>query len=217
MSADRPVVYVVDDDASVRESLRRLVDSLGLAVEVFAGAQAFLDARAGDTPGCLVLDVELPDLSGLELQRRLLDADDALPIVFLTGHGDIPMSVRAMKAGAVEFLTKPFRPADLVAAIREALARDQAARAQDRRLAGLRRRYATLTAREREVMAGVVAGRLNKQIAADFGTREATVKEQRAQVMQKMQAASVAELVRLAALLSLDIPGAPGRTCEPRG
>ncbi len=200
------VVFVVDDDESVRAGLHRLISSVGLAVEAFPSAQAFLDAGMGDAPGCLVLDVRLPGLNGLDLQKRLLGTDVSPPIVFLTGHGDIPMSVRAMKAGAVEFLTKPFRADDLIGAISEALERDRVAREEGRRLAELRRRYATLSAREREVMEGVVAGRLNKQIAAAFGTRESTVKEQRAQVMQKMQAASVADLVRLAAQLAEEEP-----------
>ncbi|MDI1451683.1 response regulator [Polyangium sp. 6x1] len=201
MNPRAPVVFIVDDDDSVREGLARLLSSTGLAVETFPTAWAFLDARRDDIPGCLVLDVRLPDLSGLEVQQRLLEADVPRPIVFITGHGDIPMSVRAMKAGAVEFLTKPFRAEDLLRAVREALAQDEIAREEAQRRAELRRRYESLSAREREVMAGVVAGRLNKQIAADFGTREATVKEQRAQVMQKMQATSVAELVRFAAEL----------------
>lgn len=202
MTEREAVVFVVDDDESVRAGLCRLISSVGLAVEAFSSAQAFLDAGVGGAPGCLVLDVRLPGLSGLELQQRLLGADIPPSIVFLTGHGDIPMSVRAMKAGAVEFLTKPFRPDELIRAIHEALERDRAAREDARWSAELRRRYTSLSPREREVMKGVVAGRLNKQIAAAFGTRESTVKEQRAQVMQKMQAASVADLVRFAAELA---------------
>jgi FixJ family two-component response regulator len=203
MSADTPVVFVVDDDRSVRDALRRLVTSMGMTVEVFPTAQAFLKAPRGDAPGCLVLDVRLPGLSGLDLQRELASTNASLPIIFLTGHGDIPMSVQAMKAGAVEFLTKPFRGQDLLDAIRHAIERDRAARAERQELAELRRRYDTLTPRERDVMAGVVAGLLNKQIAAEFGTTEATVKEQRGQVMVKMQAGSLADLVRSAGRLTI--------------
>jgi FixJ family two-component response regulator len=203
VSAEAPVVFIVDDDEGVRDSLRRLLTSVGLAVEVFATAQAFLTARRPDAPGCLVLDVRLPGLSGLDLQRELAGADAALPIIFLTGYGDIPMSVRAMKAGAVEFLTKPFREQDLLDALRQAIERDRVVRAERREVAELRRRYDSLTPRERDVMAGVIAGLLNKQIAGELGTSEVTVKEQRGHVMQKMQAGSVAELVRTAARLGV--------------
>jgi FixJ family two-component response regulator len=202
MSMREPTVFVVDDDESVRNSLRRLLQSVGLAVEVFASAQAFLHRARPDAPGCLVLDVQLPGLSGLDLQTELADTDTPLPIVFLTGHGDIPMSVKAMKAGAVEFLTKPFRQADLVDAIRNALERDRAARQERSELAELRNRYETLTPRERDVMHRIVAGMMNKQIAAEFGTSESTVKEQRAQVMLKMQVITLPDLVRIAARLT---------------
>ena len=207
MSSESPVVFVVDDDSSLREALRRLITSVGLSVEVFPTAQAFLKALRPEAQGCLVLDVRLPGLSGLELQRELADTDAPLPIIFLTGHGDIPMSVRAMKAGAIEFLTKPFREQDLLDAIRQAIDRDRTARAERRELAELRRRYDALTPRERDVMSGIVAGLLNKQIAARLGTSEATVKEQRGQVMLKMEAGSLAELVRTAGRLGIPHPG----------
>jgi FixJ family two-component response regulator len=207
MSSEGPVVFVVDDDSSLREALRRLITSVGLSVEVFPTAQAFLKARRPEAQGCLVLDVRLPGLSGLELQRELTETDAPLPIIFLTGHGDIPMSVRAMKAGAIEFLTKPFREQDLLDAIRQAIDRDRTARAERRELAELRRRYDALTPRERDVMSGIVTGLLNKQIAARLGTSEATVKEQRGQVMLKMEAGSLAELVRTAGRLGIPHPG----------
>jgi FixJ family two-component response regulator len=203
MSAETPIVFIVDDDRSVRDSLKRLFTSIGMTVEVFPTARAFLSAPRGDAPSCLVLDVRLPGQSGLDLQRELADTSATLPIIFLTGHGDIPMSVRAMKAGAIEFLTKPFREQDLLDALRRAIDRDRAARAERHEVAELRRRYDTLTPRERDVMAGVIAGLLNKQIAGEFGTTEATVKEQRGQVMLKMQAGSVAELVRSAGRLGI--------------
>jgi FixJ family two-component response regulator len=198
-----PIVFVVDDDRSIRASTERLVRSIGYAVQTFASAGEFLAAPRPQGPACLVLDVRLPGLSGLELQRELIQSGMQIPIIFMTGHGDIPMTVRAMKAGAVEFLTKPFRPRDLLAAIRAAIDGDRAARAAGREVAELRERYARLTPREREVMALVIAGLLNKQIAGELATAERTIKFHRAHIMEKMDAGSLAELVRMAEQLGI--------------
>jgi FixJ family two-component response regulator len=211
MTEAAPTIFVVDDDSSVRESLRRLFASLGYLVHVFEDARGFLDSKYAGRPGCLVLDVGLPDASGLEVQRKLAEIGSVMPIVFLTGQGDIPMSVRAIKAGAVEFLTKPLDPDRLVDAVRAALAADQASRGDRAELQELRRRYDSLTGREREVMDGVVAGLLNKQIAAELGKTEATVKEQRGHVMSKMQAGSVPQLVRFATRLGIATAWPPTR------
>jgi FixJ family two-component response regulator len=195
-------VFVVDDDASVREAIASLVRSVQLDVRTFDSAQEFLAADRPDVTACLVLDVRLPGSSGLDLQRELRARGVTVPIIFLTGYGDVPMTVRAMRAGAIEFLIKPFRDQDLLDAIQEGLRQSWAQRQEQAELAELRQRFDSLTPRERQVMAEVVAGLPNKKIAAEFGTSEATVKLQRAQVMQKMRASSVAELVRLAARLS---------------
>jgi FixJ family two-component response regulator len=196
-------VVIVDDDLSMREALTSLVRSIGLRVTVFASAREFLDSPPLDSPSCVILDIRMPGLSGLDCQRQLLDAGLTIPIIFITGHGDIPMSVRAMKAGAAEFLTKPFREQDLIDAVHGALQVDRASRDRARELGGLRTRFSTLTPREREVMGWVVAGSLNKQIASAIGTSEITVKVHRRQVMRKMSAESVADLVRMAGRLEL--------------
>lgn len=198
MGGDAAVVFVVDDDAGVRDATRGLLASIGLEVQTFKSASEFLGSKRPEVPACLVLDVRLPGLSGLDLQRELAESGTPIPIVFITGHGDIPMSVQAMKGGAVEFLTKPFRDQQFLDAVQLAIARDRVERKQRAEVAEIRRRYESLTPREREVMARVVAGRLNKQIASELGTSEITVKVHRAQVMRKMRVDSLAALVQLA-------------------
>ena len=209
MNERAPIVFVVDDDPSVRRSIKRLIGSVGLQVELFGSAQEFLLSKRPDAPSCLVLDIRLPGISGLDFQHELAEANIHIPIIFITAHGDIPMTVRAMKAGAVEFLTKPFREQDLLDAIQHALERDRARRQGDAEIAVLRERFESLTPREREVLPWVVSGLLSKQIADAIGTSEASVKVHRSQLMRKMAADSVADLVRMAEKMGIPIPKKP--------
>ena len=209
MNERAPIVFVVDDDPSVRRSIKRLIGSVGLQVELFGSAQEFLLSKRPDAPSCLVLDIRLPGISGLDFQHKLAEANIHIPIIFITAHGDIPMTVRAMKAGAVEFLTKPFREQDLLDAIQLALERDRVRRQGDAEIAVLRERFQSLTPREREVLPWVVSGRLSKQIADAIGTSEASVKVHRSQLIRKMAADSLADLVRMAEKMGIPIPKQP--------
>jgi FixJ family two-component response regulator len=202
-SAEEPIVFVIDDDASVREALRNLFRSVGFRVEVFGSASEFLQSKLPDVPSCLILDIRLPRVSGLDFQAELADAGIHIPIIFMTGHGDIPMSVRAMKAGAVDFLTKPFRDQDMLDAVTTAIERDRNSRNEAKILSSLQALFATLTPREQEVMALVTAGLMNKQIAAKIGVAEITVKIHRGHIMKKMAAKSLADLVRMAQTLGI--------------
>ena len=209
MNERAPIVFVVDDDPSVRRSIKRLIGSVGLQVELFGSTQEFLLSKRPDAPSCLVLDIRLPGISGLDFQHELAEANIHIPIIFITAHGDIPMTVRAMKAGAVEFLSKPFREQDLLDAIQLALERDRARRQGDAEIAVLRERFESLTPREREVLPWVVSGLLSKQIADAIGTSEASVKVHRSQLMRKMAADSVPDLVRMAEKMGIPIPKKP--------
>ncbi|QNI33399.1 response regulator transcription factor [Alloacidobacterium dinghuense] len=202
MTEDQPIIYVLDDDHRVREALSSLLSSLGLRVEVFASAAEYLQFKKPDAPACLILDLELPGMNGLELQQEIA-GDYSLPIVFVTGHGDVPSSVRAMKAGAVEFLLKPFDNQELLRSIDAAILQDREARVKRAEIIELRRRYALLTPREREVLPFVVAGLLNKQTAGELGTSEITIQVHRGQIMRKMAASSLAELVKMAGKLGI--------------
>jgi FixJ family two-component response regulator len=199
-----PTVFIIDDDRGMRQAVQDLVESIGLRAESFATGQEFLNKKRTSDPSCLILDVRLPQMSGLDFQRQLTNLGVQIPIIFITAHGDVPMSVRALKSGAVEFLTKPFRDQDLLDAIQQALQRDRASLEQEAKIHDLLRRYETLTTREREVMTLVVSGKPNKQIASEIGTSEATVKIHRGKVMEKMDAGSLVELVRMADKLKLD-------------
>ena len=204
-SAGVPTVFIIDDDRGMRQSIQDLVESVGLRAESFATGGEFLERKRTNDPSCLVLDVRLPQISGLDFQRQLAESGMKIPIIFVTAHGDVPMSVRALKSGAVEFLTKPFRDQDLLDAIQQALQRDRAERDRQAEIHDLQKRYGALTAREQQVMALVVSGMLNKQIASEIGASEATVKIHRGNVMHKMQAGSVVDLVRMADKLKLSL------------
>jgi RNA polymerase sigma factor (sigma-70 family) len=209
MSKPESIVFVVDDDPSVRSAIKRLIGSVGLQVELFGSGQEFLASKLPNVPGCLVLDIRLPGISGLGLQRRLAEANVQIPIIFITAHSDVPMTVRAMKAGAVEFLTKPFGDQDLLDAIHLALERDRGRRQQEAELAALRERFELLSPRQREVVAMVVSGMLNKQIAAQIGTSETTVKVHRSHAMEKMQANSLADLIKMIERLQVSRRNSP--------